>query len=129
MMRDATEMCAEDPEAIRSAVHAELRETPGSGNMDVGLNDVGARLRDEVGKKSDFFLAEACDALDGDHEEEYENHTFRMPTRTRALLQIRCLEGDLPEAFFNMRAASSDMDEDETSDATGEDHDTVNVSY
>ena len=77
--------------------------------------------------KGEFLLAEACGILSEDCQEECGNHIFAMPTRTRALLQIRCLEGDVPEAFFNMRAALSDAEDGGISDATGEDDDIVNV--
>ena len=76
------------------------------------VGDTGARLRAAVEANRDPFIAEGCGIADEGDCYRYENCGLQMPARIRTILQIHCLEGHIPEAFFNMSVASSDPEDD-----------------
>jgi hypothetical protein len=113
MLHDLATTCADDEMMDEESIRAELREAPDCAYVS-GSDDVGARLRAAVEANRDHYIAEGCGLFDVEHGCCYESHTssLQMSARTRAILQIQCAQGEIPEGIFNMSTASSDPESD-----------------
>ena len=111
MLHDLATTCADDEMMDEESIRAELREAPDCAYVS-GSNDVGARLRAAVEANRDHYIAEGCGLFDVEDGCCYESHSLQMSARTRAILQIQCAQGEIPEGIFNMSTASSDPESD-----------------